>query len=265
MGQILNTLLIYLQNYIFYICHQFMLKIPKIIQTKIFIDGADISVIKKYKNHKKIHGFTSNPSLMAKANVKNYADFIERIISLVKKKSLSFEVTKDDHIEIERQAFRIAKFAKNISIKVPIVNSKGKSNISVIKKLSDKKINLNVTAINTFDQCKKIIDVINPKNTIILSIFAGRIADTGRDPMKTIKKVVSYINKKKKNKFIKTLWASTREVYNIFQANEVKTDIITVPISILEKINLFNKNLNQYSAETSKMFYEDALKSKIDI
>ena len=181
-----------------------MFKIPKKLKTKIFIDGAELDVIKNFNKFSWVSGFTSNPSLMAKAKIRNYSDFILKINSLTNKnKSVSFEVTRDKLSEIEEQALRISKFNPNISVKIPVVNTKGISTINVIKSLVNKKIKLNVTAILTFEQCKKIIDQVSPKNEIILSIFAGRIADTGRNHPLHFQKLIIILKRKRKRNILK--------------------------------------------------------------
>ncbi len=207
---------------------------------KIYLDTADIKKIVKAKNNKNISGFTTNPSLLRKNNIKSYQSFIKYLCKKVSK-PISFEIFADDEKEI--------------------INSKGKSLAGTIKKISDLNIKLNITAVFTFKQFKSAYDSLNKKNFNIISIFAGRIADTGRDPKFIISKCVKY----KKNKNIKILWASTREYLNIIQAQNEKCDIITVTPEILSKKKLSGYNLEKFSIDTSKAFYEDAKKMKLKI
>ena len=227
---------------------------------KIYLDTADIKKIVKAKNNKNISGCTTNPSLMRKNNIKSYQSFIKYLCKKVSK-PISFEIFADDEKEIINQSIKISKFSKNILVKIPIINSKGKSLAGTIKKISDLNIKLNITAVFTFKQFKSAYDSLNKKNFNIISIFAGRIADTGRDPKFIISKCVKY----KKNKNIKILWASTREYLNIIQAQNEKCDIITVTPEILSKKKLSGYNLEKFSIDTSKAFYEDAKKMKLKI
>lgn len=235
----------------------------KKLKIQIFSDGADFESIKYFNKKKFISGFTTNPSLMAKAKITNYREFGKKISKIVKKKHLSFEVISDNHENIIQEAKIISKFGNNAFVKIPIVNSKGKSNIKSIIECSKFGINLNITAVFTYDQVSSIYKATNKNNSkIIISIFAGRIADTGRDPQNII---IKSLKLTKKNKNIKILWASTREVFNIYQANLLGCDIITVTPDILNKMKLYNKNLKRYSIETSKSFFDDAKKSNIKI
>ncbi len=235
----------------------------KKLSINIFSDGADLNLIKNLNKKKIISGFTTNPSLMSKAKIKDYKEFGKKISKIVKKKHLSFEVISDQHKNIMREAKIISKFGKNAYVKIPVVNSKGKSNIRSIIECSKIGINLNITAVFTYNQVKSIYNATNKNNSkVVISIFAGRIADTGRDPHDIILKSVKLT---KKNKRVKILWASTREVLNIYQANSLGCDIITATPDILKKMNLYNKNLQKYSEETSKSFYEDAKKANIKI
>ncbi len=229
---------------------------------QIYLDGASIEAIKKYKSSRHIKGFTTNPSLMRKEKIRNYKDFALAVLKIEKKKPISFEVFADDINEMKLQAIEIASWGKNVFVKIPITNTKGESTARLINELNEMKIKCNVTAIFTLNQINEVIK-INRTNTLnILSVFAGRIADTGRDPSEIILKMIS---KLKKRKNFKLLWASTREIFNVVEANRIGCHIITVPHELLSKIKLFNKNLNQYSRETVKTFYEDARKSKYKI
>ena len=234
------------------------------VKIQVYLDSADLDVVSKYSSFQNIKGFTSNPSLMSKSGIKSYEEFIKKFLSISNNKPVSFEVTSDTMEEMEEQAKKIYSYSNSIYVKIPICNTKGESTVPLLSRLSSQKIKINVTAIMSFQQVKDVIDNVNPEAEIILSIFAGRIADTGRDPEQTMLKARDYIVKSKKDKF-KTLWASVREIFNLFQAARSKTDIITLTPEILEKIKLRNKDLHQYSIETAKMFYDDGLKNKLSI
>ena len=233
----------------------------KVKRIKIYADGADYYDFVTLNKSKIIKGFTTNPSLMRKSGVKNYEKFAKKLIKVIKK-PISFEVFSDELDEMYIQAKKISSWGNNVYVKIPIVNSKGVSTIRLIKKLNLEKIKLNITAVFTFNQVNKIINILNSKTPSIISIFAGRIADTGIDPINILKRSIKL---KKNNKNIKILWASTREVLNIYQAENINCDIITVPIGIIKKLNLYKKNLKKYSIETAKDFYLDGLKSKYKI
>ena len=233
----------------------------KLKRIKVYADGADYSDFVNLNKSKIIKGFTTNPSLMRKSGVKNYEKFAKKLIKVIKK-PISFEVFSDELDEMYIQAKKISSWGSNVYVKIPIVNSKGVSTIRLIKKLNLEKIKLNITAVFTFNQVNKIINILNSKTPSIISIFAGRIADTGIDPINILKRSIKL---KKNNKNIKILWASTREVLNIYQAENINCDIITVPIGIIKKLNLYKKNLKKYSIETAKDFYLDGLKSKYKI
>ena len=223
----------------------------------IYADGADEKEIILFNSMNMVKGLTTNPSLMRKSGVKNYTNFCKKILKKVKK-PISFEIFADEEKEIIRQAKIISKWGKNVYVKIPVVNTKNVSLSNVIKQLSNEKIKLNITAIFTKKQIKQVINSHNGKTPSIISIFCGRIADAGIDPVDFIQ----FANKVRKNKKnIKILWASTREIYNIIEAQKSNSDIITVPTSILKKLNLIGKNLDKYSVETVKMFYEDAKKA----
>jgi transaldolase len=234
------------------------------VKIQVYLDSADLDVVSKYSSFQNIKGFTSNPSLMSKSGIKSYEEFIKKFLSISNNKPVSFEVTSDTMEEMEEQAKKIYSYSNSIYVKIPICNTKGESTVPLLSRLSSQKIKINVTAIMSFQQVKDVIDNVNPEAEIILSIFAGRIADTGRDPELTMLNARDYIVKSKKDKF-KTLWASVREIFNLFQAERSKTDIITLTPEILEKIKLRNKDLHQYSIETAKMFYDDGRKNKLNI
>lgn len=224
----------------------------------IFADGADIDSIKNSLKNKIISGFTTNPTLMRKSRIRDYEKFSKIAAKLVYPKSISLEVFSDDLNEMYKQAKIISSWRGNIFVKIPIVNTKGISTNKIIKKLSDERVNLNITAIFTLKQINSVMKMLNKKSNTILSIFAGRIADSGRDPKIIIKNSVR-ICKKYKN--IKILWASTREPYNIVEAANSGCHIITASDDIISKIKNFNKDLNIYSKETVQMFYNDAKSS----
>lgn len=234
----------------------------KISTIKIFADGADLVSIKQLLKNKLIKGFTTNPTLMKKAGVKNYEIFSKSVAKLVYPKSVSLEVFSDDLDEMYSQAKVISSWGKNIFVKIPIINTMGFSTNRIVKKLSDEKVNLNITAIFTFKQIKNVIRVLNKNSNTILSIFAGRIADSGRNPEYLIKKSLKI---SKKYKRIQILWASTREAYNIIQADNCGCHIITISDDIINKVKYFGKNLNTFSKETVKMFYNDAKSSGFKI
>lgn len=238
-----------------------MVNIKK-FKIKLFADGANIKDIKKLNKNSLIKGFTTNPSLMRKSGIHNYEKFSKQVINIVKPKSISLEVFADDFKNMEKQAEKISKWGKNVYVKIPIQNSKGKSSAPLIKSLNSKDILLNVTAVFTLAQVKLILKNINKKTPVIISIFSGRIADTGVDPEHIIKESIK-LSKKFSN--VQILWASPREVFNIIQAEKLGTHILTATPDILSKIKNFNKNLNTFSIETVKMFYKDALKSKFKI
>ena len=226
------------------------------LKVEIYADGADIESFINLNSKTFIKGFTTNPSLMKKNGVKNYADFAKNLLSKIKDKPISFEVFADDLESMEFQAKKIASWGKNVFVKIPITNTKRETSKTLIKILNNNyKISCNITAIFTLDQVQSIVDVVNDTTPLILSIFAGRIADSGIDPLPIIKKAID-LAKNKKN--IKILWASTRELLNIFQANEVNCHIITVPNEILKKIEYIGKDQNAFSLETVIDFYKDA-------
>ena len=229
---------------------------------KIFADGANYNEIKYFNSQKIVKGLTTNPSLMRKSGVKNYEIFARKVLRFVKHKPISFEVFSDDFEEMYAQAKTISSWGKNVYVKIPVTNTKGKSSHLLIKKLSDEGINLNITAIFNFYQVSRVIKFLNPKSKAIVSIFSGRIADTGINPEIVIKKSIDLL---KNNKNHEILWASTRELYNVVQAEKIKCHIITVPTTILKKFNLLGYDLIKYSADTVKEFYEDAKNAKFKI
>ena len=225
------------------------------LKIKIFADGADDKEIIKLNEIDYIKGFTTNPSLMKKANISNYEIFAKNLLSKIKIKPVSFEVFSDDLKIMEKQAEKIASWGKNVNVKIPITNTKNLSTCDLIQKLSSKGIICNITAIFTLDQLKGVVDILHKDTPAILSIFSGRIADTGIDPAKIIGDSVNFAKNKPHSE---VLWASTREIFNIFQAEKYGCQIITVPHNMLRNFSTIGKNLNEYSIETVKDFYKDA-------
>jgi len=225
------------------------------LKIEVFADGADLASMLELNDNVNIRGFTTNPSLMKKAGVKDYKNFAIELSQKIQDKPLSFEVFADDINQMEDQAHEINSWGKNINVKIPITNTKGVSTNDLIWKLTSQNIKCNVTAIFTIEQVKNLLGFINKDTYTIISIFAGRIADTGIDPIPLMQEAVD-LTKLKAN--IKILWASPRELLNIFHADDSGCHIITVPSDILKKMNLINKNLDEFSLETVKMFYDDA-------
>ena len=232
------------------------------MKTKIFCDIADYRTIKFFSNKTLVDGFTTNPSLMRLAGAQNYKNYSLKILKICKKKPISLEVFADNEKDMLKQAYEINSWGKNIYVKIPVVNSKGYFTGSVIEELSDKGIKLNITAVYTFEQTKKIYKKLNKKTKSIISIFAGRMADKGKDPMPIFKKSISLV---KKNKNIEILWASTREAYNYTQAKQLNCNIITMPPKIINQINKFGKSFSEMTIDTVKGFLQDSKKSKFKI
>ena len=229
--------------------------------TKIYCDIADINLIKKFNNKSIVKGFTTNPSLMRKAGAKDYKAYCQKILKITKK-PVSFEVFADDEKGMISQGLKISKWGKNIFVKVPVTNSKGKFMGKVIKNLNKKNIKLNITAVYSAKQTKKILKLINKKTQVIISIFAGRAGDVGKDPVPEFKKSISLA---KRFKNVKILWASVREPYNYLQAKQLGCHIITIPPPLIEKIQNFGKTFDQLTKETVKAFLVDSKKSKFII
>ena len=230
--------------------------------TKIFCDIADLDLIRRFNKKKLVKGFTTNPSLMRKAGARDYKSYSKKILKICKNKPVSLEVFADKFNDIKIQALEINSWGKNVYVKIPVVNSKGFFTGKVIKKLNDKNIKLNITAVYTANQTKKILKVINKKSKVIISVFAGRSADVGRDPLPELKKIISLA---KKFKNVEILWASVREPYNYIQAKQLGCHIITIPPDTIEKIEKFGKTFNQLTLETVKGFLADSRKSKFKI
>ena len=232
------------------------------MNTKIFCDIADYKLIKKFNQKKIVKGFTTNPSLMRKAGAKNYEKYSKEILKVCKKKPISFEVFGDNYKSMMDQALKINKWGKNVYVKIPVVNSKGHFTGKIIKELNQRKIKLNITAVYTAKQTKQILRSINKKTKLIISIFAGRAADTGKDPIPEFRKSIM-LSKKFKN--VEILWASVREPYNYLQSKQLGCHIITIPPSIIEKIEKFGKSFDKLTKETVKTFLVDSKKSKFKI
>ncbi len=229
------------------------------MKIKIFCDSADYKTIKFFKNKSIVDGFTTNPSLMRLSGAKNYKDYSFKILKVCKKKPISFEVFADEEEEMLKQAYKINKWGKNVYVKVPVVNSKSQFMGPVIKELSSKGVKLNITAVYSFEQVKKIFKCLDKKTKSIISIFAGRMADKGKDPLPIFKKSILLLRKYKN---IEILWASTREAYNFIQAKQLGCNIITMPPKIIHQISSFGKSANQLTLETVKGFLFDSIKSK---
>ena len=232
------------------------------MRTKIFCDIADYKTIKFYNNQSLVDGFTTNPSLMRLAGAKNYKNYSLKILKICKKKPISFEVFADNFKDMLKQAYEINSWGKNVYVKIPVVNSKGEFTGPVIKELSDKRIKLNITAVYTFQQTKNIFNKLNKKTKSIISIFAGRMADKGKDPLPIFKKSIS-LTKKYKN--VEILWASTREAYNYTQAKQINCNIITMPPKTINQISLFGKSFTSMTIDTVKGFLIDSKKSNFKI
>ena len=225
---------------------------------KVYCDIAELNLIKKFNKKKIVKGFTTNPTLMRKAGAKNYQNYSKKILGITKK-PVSCEVFADDIKNMILQGKIINKWAKNVFVKVPVTNSKGKFMGKVIEDLNKNNIKLNITAVYSWRQTEQILNRINKKTKVIISIFAGRAADTGKDPVPEFKESIK-ITKKFKN--VEILWASVREPYNFLQAKQLNCHIITVPPAIIEKIEKFGKTFDQLTKETVKAFLSDSKKSK---
>ena len=227
------------------------------MKIEIYADGSDLNeMLSIYRHNKWVSGFTTNPTLMKKANVQNYIEFVKNITEKIKDLPVSFEVFSDDVDEMEKQAKTLSSFGDNIYVKIPVTNTQKLSTKHLINKLLNNGIKVNITAVFTKEQIDELLPFIQSNTNVILSIFAGRIADTGIDPKPIIKYALNSIPSN-----VKVLWASPREVYNMYEADQLGCHIITVTQDILCKLKLENKNLTEYSLETVKMFYDDALSS----
>jgi|TARA_B100001964_G_scaffold194891_1_gene218693 transaldolase len=230
--------------------------------TRIFCDIAELNQIRKFNKKKIVKGFTTNPSLMRKAGAKNYKSYSKKILNICKNKPVSLEVFADDYLAMKKQALKINTWGKYVYVKIPIVNSKGIFMGKIINELNNKKIKLNITAVYSSNQTRKILKSINKKTKVIISIFAGRAADTGKDP---VPEFIKSISMAKKFKNVEILWASVREPYNYLQAKQLGCHIITIPPSSIEKIEKFGKSFEELTRETVKAFLIDSRKSKFKI
>jgi len=225
------------------------------LKVKLFADGADIAGIREMYANPAIRGFTTNPTLMRKAGIADYKAFALEVLVAVPDRPISFEVFADDFDTMERQAREIASWGPNVNVKIPVTNTRGEFAGPSIRRLSELGIALNVTAVMTLGQVRRIVECLNPRAPAIVSVFAGRIADTGRDPVSIMAEAVEILRAKPKAELI---WASPRELLNIFQADDVGCHIITATNDILKKLSLVGKDLDAYSLETVEMFYRDA-------
>jgi len=232
------------------------------LETKLFADGADIEKMLEVSKLPYIAGLTTNPTLMRRSGVKDYKDFAKRVLSSIQDKPISFEVFSDDIEEMIQQAREIASWGENVNVKIPITNSKGEKTNRAIQILSQEGIHLNVTAILTTEQVENVIKILDSKSNVFISIFAGRIADTGKDPIPFMKESLKIM---KDHSNAKLIWASPRELLNVVQANEIGCHIITATSDILNKLNLIGKDLSEYSLETVNMFRNDAIASGYSI
>jgi transaldolase len=232
------------------------------MKTKIFCDIADYKTIKQFNKKKIVNGFTTNPSLMRLAGAKNYKEYGLKLLKVCNKKPISFEVFADNFNEMFDQALKINSWGKNVYVKIPVVNSNGKFTGPLIKKLSDRGIKLNITAVYSYEQTVRVFNCLNKKSKSIISIFAGRMADKGKDPLPIFKKSISKV---KNYKNIEILWASTREAYNYLQAKQLNCHIITMPPKIIDQINKFGKSFNSLTIDTVKSFLIDSKKSKFSL
>jgi transaldolase len=224
------------------------------LKVEIFADGADKASMLEMYGKPFVKGFTTNPTLMRKAGISDYEAFAKDIVAAIPNRSISFEVFADDFAEMERQARRITTWGKNVSVKIPISNTKKESSIPLVRKLSQDGIALNVTAMFTLKQVQDVVDAVKGGAPCFVSVFAGRVADTGRDPVPLMAEAVAKLKAAPNTKLI---WASPRELLNIFQADDIGCHVITVTNDIIKKLSLVGKDMDEYSLETVKMFYDD--------
>ncbi len=232
------------------------------MKIKIFCDSADFTTIKNFNNNSLVSGFTTNPSLMKLSGAKNYRNYSLKLLKVCKKKPISLEVFGDTFAQMLEQAMIINSWGKNVYVKIPVVNSKGLFSRKVIKSLSQQGIKLNITAVYTVNQVKKILKCINKNSKTIISIFSGRMSDAGKDPIPIIKESVRLTKKMKK---VEILWASTREAYNYLQAKKCGCSIITMPSAIIQKISKFGKTYQELTLDTVKNFLKDSVASDFKI
>ena len=232
------------------------------LNVKIFADGADKNGILEMQQDPNIKGFTTNPTLMRKAGITNYEGFAREILTYIKEEPISFEVFSDDFDEMHEQALQIASWGKNVYVKIPVTNTQGRSAAPLIQTLARAGVKQNVTALMTLDQVKEVADALADGPDAYISVFAGRIADTGRDPLPLM---IESVRIMKPLSQLELIWASPRELLNVFQADEIGCHIITVTNDILKKLYLVDKDLSEFSLETVKMFYEDATKAGFNL
>lgn len=232
------------------------------LKVQVFADGADIAQMKQAYQNKEVDGFTTNPSLMAKAGVQDYKTFAQEVVEAIPDASISFEVFGDDMETMEKEAKIIEQFGENIFVKIPIVNTKGESMLPLIEKLSAQGVKLNVTAVYTLEQVQAITDAVTEGVETYVSVFAGRIADTGVDPLPLMKESVRITHSKKG---VKLLWASCRELFNVIQADEIGADIITCPADVVKKVANIGRDINTLSVDTVQGFAKDIQSSGLSI
>ena len=232
------------------------------LKVKIFADGADKAGMLEMYSKPFIKGLTTNPTLMKKAGITDYRAFCKDILTSIKDKPLSFEVFSDDFSEMERQALEIASWGENVYVKIPVTNTKQETCYALVKKLANQKVKLNVTALMTLDQVSNVVVSLDPNVPSYVSVFAGRVADTGYDPLPMMKTAVEIL---KAAPAAELIWASPRELLNIFQADDIGCHIITVTNDILKKLSLVGYDLDEYSLDTVKMFYKDAVEAGFNL
>ncbi len=228
------------------------------LTVKLFADGADAAGMRELYRNPLIRGFTTNPTLMRKAGVTDYRVFARDILQVISDRPISFEVFSDEFVEMERQALEISQWGPNVYVKIPITNTRGESSYGLVRRLADRDVKVNVTAVFPLDQVVHILPALQNAASSYVSIFAGRIADTGRDPVPIMAEAVELLRPYPN---VELIWASPRELLNVFQADAIGCHIITATHDILNKLNLVGKDLHQYSLDTVKMFYEDAQKA----
>jgi transaldolase len=229
------------------------------LTVKLFADGADTAGMRELYRNPLIRGFTTNPTLMRKAGVTDYRAFARDILQVIPDRPISFEVFSDEFTEMERQALEISRWGANVYVKIPITNTRGESSFGLVRRLADHSVKVNVTAVLLLDQVAHILPALGNAASGYVSVFAGRIADTGRDPMPTMAAAVELL---RPNSNIELIWASPRELLNIFQADAIGCHIVTATYDILGKLNIVGKDLQHYSLDTVKMFYEDAQRAE---
>lgn len=232
------------------------------LKVRLFADGADLEGISRMAKDPIIKGFTTNPTLMCQASVANYRAFAQEVLELVPERPVSFEVLSDDFSEMEKQAAEIASWGENVYVKVPVTNTKGQFSGPLIRRLSSSGVKLNVTALMTPAQVARVADCLAPGTPACISVFAGRVADTGRDPIPLMKECLECLHSVPECELI---WASPRELLNIFQADTIGCHIITLTDAVLSKLPLIGKDLTEYSLETVEMFRQAAVKTGLTI